>query len=98
MVIGDVAAVIASVLALLNEHRSRTRRLIIRQPYINRDSLRTEIVNSVLYCGDTHCLGQIRMRPQAFFNLCNILAEGGLLKENIRIGVKEQVMIFFYKC
>lgn len=97
MIIGVVVAVIASVLALLNEYRSRTRRpRIIRQPYINRDGLRTEIVNSVLYCGDTHCLGQIRMRPQAFFNLCNILTERGLLKENIRIGVKEQVMIFLF--
>uniref|UniRef100_A0A803LET2 Myb/SANT-like domain-containing protein n=1 Tax=Chenopodium quinoa TaxID=63459 RepID=A0A803LET2_CHEQI len=94
IVIGAAAAVIACSLAFLNELRSKTRRLrIIRQPYINRDSLRSEIVNSVLYCGDdTHCLGQIRIRPQAFFNLCNILVERGLLKENIRIGVKEQII------
>ncbi|XP_021714726.1 uncharacterized protein LOC110682707 isoform X1 [Chenopodium quinoa] len=97
IVIGVVAAVIACSLAFLNERRSKTRRLrIIRQPYINRDSVRSEIVNSVLYCGDTHCLGQIRIRPQAFFNLCNILVERGLLKENIRIGAKGQVMIFLY--
>ncbi|KAL2935347.1 L10-interacting MYB domain-containing protein [Bienertia sinuspersici] len=96
MIIGAVAAIIASVLALLNEHKSRTRRpRIIRQPYINRDSLRKEIINSVLYCGDTHCLGQIRMRPQAFFNLCNILADKGLLKENIRIGNKRGKKVHF---
>ncbi|XP_021754701.1 protein ALP1-like isoform X1 [Chenopodium quinoa] len=97
IVIGVVAAIIACYLAFLNERRSKTRRLrIIRQTYINRDSLRPEIINSVFYCGNTHCLGQIRIRPQAFLNLCNILVERGLLKENIRIGVKEQVMIFLY--
>ncbi|KAL2904160.1 L10-interacting MYB domain-containing protein [Bienertia sinuspersici] len=97
MIVGVVAAVITSVLALLNEHRSRTRRpRITRQPYIYRDSLRKEIINSVLYCGDTHCLGQIRMRPQAFFSLCNILDDKRLLKENIRIGVEEQELIFLY--
>lgn len=97
VIIGIVAAVIAFVLTFLHKNRSRTRRRrMIRQPYINRDGLRVEIINSILYCGDTHCLGQIRMRPRAFFNLCNILVERGLLKENIRIGVKEQVLIFLY--
>ncbi|KAL2894379.1 L10-interacting MYB domain-containing protein [Bienertia sinuspersici] len=51
--------------------------------------------NSVLYYGDTHCLGQICMRLQAFFNLCKILGEKGLLKENIQIGTKEEKKVQF---
>ncbi|KAL2936174.1 hypothetical protein RDABS01_028997, partial [Bienertia sinuspersici] len=82
MIIGAVAAVVAIVLALLNEYRTRTRwPRIIRQPYINKDSLRKEIINSVLYCGDTHCSGQICMRSQVFFKLCNFLTEKGLLRK-----------------
>ncbi|KAL2905602.1 Glutamine--fructose-6-phosphate aminotransferase [isomerizing] [Bienertia sinuspersici] len=47
MIIVFVAAIIAYALAFPNEHRSITRRpRIIRQPYINRDSLRIEIINN----------------------------------------------------
>uniref|UniRef100_A0A803MTN5 DDE Tnp4 domain-containing protein n=1 Tax=Chenopodium quinoa TaxID=63459 RepID=A0A803MTN5_CHEQI len=66
MIIGVVTAIIASVLAFLNVKKSRTKRpIIVRQPYVNRDSLREANIDSVLYCGDSHCLGQICMRPSA---------------------------------
>lgn len=97
MIVGVVAAIIASVLAFLKVNKSRTRRpKIIRQPYVNRDSLREANIDSVLYCGDSHCLGQIRMRPSAFYSLCNILVEKGLLSESKQMSVKEQVLLFLY--
>uniref|UniRef100_A0A803LIU8 DDE Tnp4 domain-containing protein n=2 Tax=Chenopodium quinoa TaxID=63459 RepID=A0A803LIU8_CHEQI len=93
MILGSVAAIIAYVLALVEEFRFRNKRpRIIRQPYVNRDSLREANINSILYCGDTHCLGQIRMRPAAFYSLSNILVERGLLQESVRMSVKEQVV------
>ncbi|KMS98421.1 hypothetical protein BVRB_4g093000 [Beta vulgaris subsp. vulgaris] len=97
MIIGVVAAIIASVLAFLKVNKLKTRRpKIIRQPYVNRDSLREANIDSVLYCGDSHCLGQIRMRPSAFYSLCNILVEKGLLSESKQMSVKEQVLLFLY--
>ncbi|XP_021773980.1 protein ALP1-like [Chenopodium quinoa] len=97
MIIGAVTAIIASVLAFLNVKKSRTKRpKIVRQPYVNRDSLREANIDSVLYCGDSHCLGQIRMRPSAFFSFCNILVERGLLSKRKQMSVKEQVLIFLY--
>ncbi|XP_021714756.1 uncharacterized protein LOC110682740 [Chenopodium quinoa] len=97
MILDSVAAIIASVLSLVEEYRLRNKRpRIIRQPYVNRDSLREANINSILHCGDTHCLGQIRMRPAAFYSLCNILVERGLLRESVRMSVKEQVIIFLH--
>uniref|UniRef100_A0A803N8W4 Transposase n=1 Tax=Chenopodium quinoa TaxID=63459 RepID=A0A803N8W4_CHEQI len=97
MILGSVAAIIASVLSLVEEYRLRNKRpRIIRQPYVNRDSLREANINSILHCGDTHCLGQIRMRPAPFYSLCNILVERGLLRESVRMSVKEQVIIFLH--
>lgn len=57
MIIGVVAAIIASFLALIEVDKSRTKRpKIVRQSYVNRDSLKEANINSVLYCGDSHCL------------------------------------------
>ncbi|XP_056688452.1 uncharacterized protein [Spinacia oleracea] len=97
MIVGAVAAIIGYVLAFLEVYKSRNRGpRIIRQPYVNRDSLREANINSILYCGDTHCLGQIRMRLAAYFSLCNILVERGLLWECRQMSVKEQVLVFLH--
>lgn len=67
VVTGVVALLLLGVLSFLADYESRMRKLrITRQPYVNRYKLREANINSILCCGDTYCLGQIRMRPIAF--------------------------------
>ncbi|KAJ8430363.1 hypothetical protein Cgig2_005409 [Carnegiea gigantea] len=43
------------------------------QPYVNRDVDQKNYINSILYCRNTHCPNQIRMRPNPFFKLDEML-------------------------
>ena len=67
-----------------------------RQPYVNRDVDRENYLNSVLYCGNTHCLNQIRMRPAPFLKLCEVLEERKLLINAVHVSVREQVLMFLH--
>ena len=85
VVIGATTAFLGAMTALLRNHNNRdtdneTRvHQIPHQPYVNRDVDRENYVNSVLYCGDTHCLNQIRMRPSPFLKLCEMLERRALM-------------------
>ncbi|KAJ8429097.1 hypothetical protein Cgig2_018990 [Carnegiea gigantea] len=93
--VGATTALLGAMAVLLRNHNNRdtnneTRILqILRQPYVNRDVDRENYINSVLYCGDTHCLNQIRMRPGPFFKLCEML-------DTKHMSVREQVLMFLH--
>lgn len=74
--------------------RIRTRESIPRQPFIDRDYLREMYMNSLLCRGDTHCVDQIRMRPIAFYELCNILTRFNLVRPTKNMSIREQVLMF----
>jgi len=69
---------------------------IPRQPRVNRDIDRENYINSVLLCGDRHCIDQIRMSPMAFFRLCETLEGKGLLASTVHMSVKEQMLMFLH--
>ncbi|GAV65183.1 LOW QUALITY PROTEIN: DDE_4 domain-containing protein, partial [Cephalotus follicularis] len=51
-------------------------------------------MNSLLCRGDIHCIDQIRMRPVAFYELCNILTRYNLVRQSRNMSIKEQVLLF----
>jgi len=69
---------------------------IPRQPYVNIDIDRENYINSVLYCGDTHCLNQIRMSSAPFLKLCEVLEGRKRLINTVHVSVREQVLMFLH--
>ncbi|GAV62916.1 LOW QUALITY PROTEIN: DDE_4 domain-containing protein, partial [Cephalotus follicularis] len=53
-------------------------------------------MNSLLCRGDIHCIDQIRMRPVAFYELCNILTRYNLVRQSRNMSIKEQVLLFVH--
>ncbi|KAM3340025.1 hypothetical protein P3S68_029895 [Capsicum galapagoense] len=51
-------------------------------------------MNSILNGSDVHCVGQIRMSKQAFYELCNALRRNSFLCSTKNMFVQEQVLIF----
>ena len=93
-IMGAATSVIALGVVLLKGLRSR--RVMPREPHVNREYERETYMNDILCRGDMHCLHHIRMRPIAFYALCKILSENYLLQETIHLSIKEQVLIFLH--
>ena len=74
----------------------RFRRVMPREPHVNREYERETYINYILCRGDMHCLHHVRMKPIAFYALCKILSENNLLQETIHMSIKEQVLIFLH--
>ena len=59
---GATASLLGATSALLRNHNNRDTDnetkipQILRQPFVNRDVDSENYINSVLNCGDTHCL------------------------------------------
>ena len=102
MLIGATAALLGATSAFLRNHNYGGTESeigvpqIACQPYVNRDVDRENYLNSVLYCGNTHCLNQIRMRPAPFLKLCEVLEERKLLINAVHVSVREQVLMFLH--
>ncbi|KAK5817483.1 hypothetical protein PVK06_022407 [Gossypium arboreum] len=93
-----IVAAVASVLAfgILWIKILKTRKEITSHPRVNRDYERENYINSILYSGDQHYIDVIRMRPIAFFNLCDILSRNNLLQSTKSVNIREQVVIFLH--
>ncbi|KAK5785683.1 hypothetical protein PVK06_040290 [Gossypium arboreum] len=93
-----IVAAVASVLAfgVLWIKILKSRKEITSHPRVNRDYERENYINSILYSGDQHCIDVIRMRPIAFFNLCDILSRNNLLQSTKSVNIREQVVIFLH--
>ncbi|KAK5824347.1 hypothetical protein PVK06_019118 [Gossypium arboreum] len=93
-----IVGVVASVLAFgaLWIKKLKTRKEIASHPHVNRDYERENYINSILYSGDQCCIDVIRMRPIAFFNLCDILSRNNLLQSTKSVNIREQVVIFLH--
>ena len=91
-----IVRVVALVLAFgaLWIKKLKTRKEIASRPRVNRDYERENYINSILYSGDQRCIDVIRMRPIAFFNLCDILSRNNLLQSTKSVNIREQVLIF----
>jgi hypothetical protein len=89
-----VASVIAVGLVIVNDIRSR--RVLRREPHVNREYERGIYMDSIFYGSRQDCIDQIRMSPIAFFELCKILTENNLIRETINTSIKEQVLIFLH--
>ena len=53
-------------------------------------------INSIFYGSDVHYIDQIRMRPHAFYKLCDTLKRKNLLHATIHMPMREQVIIFLH--
>ncbi|KAK5846540.1 hypothetical protein PVK06_002832 [Gossypium arboreum] len=93
-IVGVVALVLA--FGVLWIKKLKTRKEIASHPYVNRDYERENYINSILYSGDQRCIDVIRMRPIAFFNLCDILNRNNLLQSTKLVNIREQVVIFLH--
>jgi len=88
--------------ALLRNHNNRDNDNEIRvsqipcQPCVNRDVDQENYISSALYCRDTHCLNQIRMRPGPFFKLCEMLERRALFINTMHMSVREQDLMFLH--
>ncbi|KAJ8423645.1 hypothetical protein Cgig2_006676 [Carnegiea gigantea] len=102
VVIGATASFLGATAALLRNHNNKdidneTRiPQIPRQPFVNGNVDRENYINSVLYCGGTHSLNQIRMRPGPFFELCEMIERRALLVNAKHMSVREQVLMFLH--
>ena len=93
-IMGAATFVIALGVVLLKGLRSR--RVMPREPHVNREYERETYMNDILCRGDMCYLHHIRMRPIAFYALCKILSENNLLQETIHMSIKEQMLIFLH--
>ena len=89
-----IASVISVGLVILNDIRSR--RVLYREPHVNREYEREIYIDSILYGSRQDCIDQMRMSPIAFFELCKIFAENNLIRETINMSIKEQMLIFLH--
>ena len=89
-----VGSVLAVGLVILKDIRSR--RVLYREPHINREYERRIYMDSILYGSIQDCIDQIRTSPIAFFELYKILTENNLIHETIHTSIKKQVLIFLY--
>jgi hypothetical protein len=87
-----VASILAIGAVILKDIRSK--RLLRREPHVNREYERGIYMDSILYGGKQDCIDQIRMSPIAFFEFCKILVDNNLIRETINMSIKEQVVIF----
>ncbi|PPD92929.1 hypothetical protein GOBAR_DD10135 [Gossypium barbadense] len=94
-----IVRVVASVLAFgaLWIKKLETRKEIASRPRVNRDYERENYINSILYSGDQHCIDVIRMRPIAFFNLCDILSTDNLLQSSKSVDIREQTVHHYFR-
>ena len=71
------AAIIASVTSVLLVGvalvRKLRRRRLPKAPYVNHAAEREHYINSILHESERLCVSQIRMKPIAFHQLCQIL-------------------------
>jgi hypothetical protein len=97
-ILATVMAAVASILAIgaviLEDIRSK--RLLRREPHVNREYERGIYMDSILYGGKQDCIDQIRMSPTSFFGLYKILADNNLIRETINMSIKEQVLMFLH--
>jgi len=74
-ILATVMAAVASILAIgaviLEDIRSK--RLLRREPHVNREYERGIYMDSILYGGKQDCIDQIRMSPTAFFDYVKFL-------------------------
>ncbi|KAJ8429549.1 hypothetical protein Cgig2_008381 [Carnegiea gigantea] len=92
VVIGATTAFLGATEALLGSHNNRDTDNETR-PYADRDVDQENYVNSVLYCGDTHYLNQIRMRHGPFFKLCEMLERRPLFVNAMHMSVRELMFL-----
>ena len=80
VVIADTSTFLGVMSTILKYHKRKDVEIpqISRQPHVNRDIDRENYINSVLLCGDRHCIDQIRMSPMVIFRLCETLEGKGL--------------------
>ena len=57
---------------------------------------REHYINSILHESERHCVSQIRLKPIAFHQLCDILTEREHIWPIIHIFVREQMLIFLH--
>ena len=102
VVIGATTAFLGATAALLRNHNNRDTDnetkipQILLQPFVNRYVDWENYINSVLCCGDSHCLNQIRMRHGPSFKLCEMLESRTLLVNTKHMSVREQVLMFLH--
>jgi hypothetical protein len=97
-ILPTIMAAVASILALgtviLEDIRSR--RLLCREPHVNREYERGIYMDSILYGCKEDCIDQIRISPITFFEFCKIFADNNLIRETINMSIKEQVWMFLH--
>ncbi|XP_048133937.1 uncharacterized protein LOC125314797 [Rhodamnia argentea] len=93
-VVAGAAAAVMAVITLVTDDDNHSDNHIPREPQVNRDYERELYMNRVLYGGDTHCINQIRMAPNAFLELCKALNASNLLRSTANVSIREQVLVF----
>ena len=92
-ILTSVAFVLLMEVALL---RKLQRRQLRRAPYVNHAAEREHYINSILHGSERHCVSQIRMKPIAFHQLCDILIEGDHIRPTVHMSIRKQVLIFLH--
>ena len=70
--------------------------MLFRSPYVNRAAEREHYINSILHESERHCVSQIRLKPIAFHQLCDILTQGEHIWPTVNMSIREQVLIFLH--
>ena len=94
-ILASVAFVLLMGVALLRKLWRRRRRLP-RAPYVNHAAEREEYINSILHGSERYCVSQIRTKPIAFHQLCDILTQGEHIRPTVHMSVRKQVLIFLH--
>ncbi|KAL6336098.1 hypothetical protein AAG906_010375 [Vitis piasezkii] len=82
--------------ALCTTTRKRYQRRTLMERPANREFLRVENLNRLIYGSDIACMEQLRMDRHTFTMLCSMLRTIGKLKDSKYVDVEEMVALFLH--
>ncbi|RVW12489.1 hypothetical protein CK203_093473 [Vitis vinifera] len=82
--------------ALCTTTRKRYQRRTLMERPANREFLRVENLNQLIYGSDVTCMEQLRMDRHTFTMLCSMLRTIGKLKDSKYVDVEEMVALFLH--
>ena len=82
--------------ALCTTTRKRYQRQTLMERPANREFLRVQNLNRLIYGSDIACMEQLRMNRHTFTMLCSMLCTIGKLKDSKYVDVEEMVALFLH--
>ena len=96
MILYIIVNILNMLTALCTTTRKRYQRQTLMERPANREFLRVENLNRLIYGSDIACMEQLRMDRHTFTMLCSMLRTIGKLKDSKYVDVEEMVALFLH--